>query len=499
MILVIDNYDSFTYNLVHYLNELGAETLVARNDALERPGRAGACGRRRWCCRPAPARRTRPASAWPLLARRAGRPADPGRLPRPPVDRPGLWRRGGPRQEPDARQDQPDPPHRQGRLRGPAQPVHRHPLPQPFGARETLPAELEITAWTDDGEIMGFQHRRGRCSACSSTPNPSPPRAATRCSAISSTSPASSAPRSPRRSQDHVRRLQAAAGAPGRRRDPGRRRRRRLLRRLPARRADAGPGRRGGHRHAAARRDRRARSPPAPAPCAAHAVKLDHPYRGDRRLRHRRRLACTPSTSPPRWRFVVAGAGLKVAKHGNRAMSSQVRAPPTCWPRSASTSPASLEQQRRALDEAGICFLFAPAHHGAMRHVLPIRQELGFRTIFNLLGPLSNPAGATAPGAGRVRPALGRAAGAGAGRAGRRPRLGRARRGPGRDDHHRRDPGRRVDATARCGCSTSRPRPSACPAPALADLTGGDPAAQRRPACAPCWTAPRAPIATSCC
>jgi anthranilate phosphoribosyltransferase len=55
---------------------------------------------------------------------------------------------------------------------------------------------------------------------------------------------------------------------------------------------------------------------------------------------------------------------------------------------------ASLDQQRRALETANVCFMFAPAHHGAMKYVAPIRQQLGFRTIFNLVGPLSNPAGA---------------------------------------------------------------------------------------------------------
>jgi anthranilate phosphoribosyltransferase len=55
---------------------------------------------------------------------------------------------------------------------------------------------------------------------------------------------------------------------------------------------------------------------------------------------------------------------------------------------------ATPDQSRRALERAGVCFLYAPAHHGAMRHVLPMRAELGFQTIFNLLGPLSNPAGA---------------------------------------------------------------------------------------------------------
>jgi anthranilate phosphoribosyltransferase len=91
--------------------------------------------------------------------------------------------------------------------------------------------------------------------------------------------------------------------------------------------------------------------------------------------------------------FVAAAAGLKVAKHGTRAISSRSGSSDVLAALGVNIA-ATADQQRRALDEAGICFLFAPAHHAAMRHVLPIRQELGFRTIFNLLGPLSNPAGA---------------------------------------------------------------------------------------------------------
>jgi anthranilate phosphoribosyltransferase len=91
--------------------------------------------------------------------------------------------------------------------------------------------------------------------------------------------------------------------------------------------------------------------------------------------------------------LVAAGAGVKVAKHGNRAISSRTGTADVLSELGVNIA-AGLEQSRRALDEAGICFLFAPAHHGAMRHVTPIRQQLGFRTIFNLLGPLSNPAGA---------------------------------------------------------------------------------------------------------
>lgn len=91
--------------------------------------------------------------------------------------------------------------------------------------------------------------------------------------------------------------------------------------------------------------------------------------------------------------FVAAGGGLKVAKHGNRAITSKSGTADVLAALGVNID-ATREQQRRALDEVGICFLFAQAHHGAMKHVSPIRQQLGFRTIFNLLGPLTNPAGA---------------------------------------------------------------------------------------------------------
>ncbi|MGA0600663.1 anthranilate phosphoribosyltransferase [Caulobacter sp. KR2-114] len=91
--------------------------------------------------------------------------------------------------------------------------------------------------------------------------------------------------------------------------------------------------------------------------------------------------------------FVAAGGGLKVAKHGTRAVSSRSGSSDVLGALGVNIA-AGPDRQREALERAGICFLFAVAHHGALRHVMPVRQELGFRTVFNLLGPLSNPAGA---------------------------------------------------------------------------------------------------------
>src|SRR5712692_8190866 len=93
--------------------------------------------------------------------------------------------------------------------------------------------------------------------------------------------------------------------------------------------------------------------------------------------------------------FVVAGAGLKVAKHGNRSVSSLCGSADV-----VETLGINLElppaKVARCVDEAGIGFLYAPLLHTAMKHVMAARREMGIRTVFNMLGPLTNPAGANA-------------------------------------------------------------------------------------------------------
>lgn len=91
--------------------------------------------------------------------------------------------------------------------------------------------------------------------------------------------------------------------------------------------------------------------------------------------------------------FVIAGAGLPVAKHGNRAASSKSGSADLLTALGVNVSAIPLASEN-ALNEIGICFMFAPLFHGATARVAGIRRQLGIHTTFNLLGPLSNPAGA---------------------------------------------------------------------------------------------------------
>ncbi|RIZ67588.1 MAG: anthranilate phosphoribosyltransferase [Methylococcales bacterium] len=91
--------------------------------------------------------------------------------------------------------------------------------------------------------------------------------------------------------------------------------------------------------------------------------------------------------------FVVAAAGGQVAKHGNRSVSSRCGSADLLEVAGVNLN-LSTEQVEQCVNDLGVGFLFAPKHHGAMKHTIHVRKEMGVRTLFNLLGPLSNPAGA---------------------------------------------------------------------------------------------------------
>ena len=115
--------------------------------------------------------------------------------------------------------------------------------------------------------------------------------------------------------------------------------------------------------------------------------------------------APAPSTSPRPRRWSLAGAGVPVAKHGNRSVSSRCGSADVFEALGVGiTAPPAVVE--RSLAQAGVAFLFAPTFHPAMKHAAPTRKELGVRTAFNLLGPLTNPAAPSRQIVGVPRPEL---------------------------------------------------------------------------------------------
>jgi len=103
--------------------------------------------------------------------------------------------------------------------------------------------------------------------------------------------------------------------------------------------------------------------------------------------------------------FVAAAAGARVAKHGGRAVSSQSGSADALEALGVNIN-LKPDQVAQCIDEVGVGFMFAPNHHTAMKHAAPVRRELGVRTIFNILGPLTNPAGAPTQVMGVFHPDL---------------------------------------------------------------------------------------------
>ncbi|NCB31572.1 MAG: anthranilate phosphoribosyltransferase, partial [Clostridia bacterium] len=92
--------------------------------------------------------------------------------------------------------------------------------------------------------------------------------------------------------------------------------------------------------------------------------------------------------------FVIAAAGVPVAKHGNRSVSSKCGAADLLEALGAQLT-LNPKQSQQVLSDIGMCFMFAPLYHSSMKYAAPVRKEMGTRTIFNILGPLANPAGAS--------------------------------------------------------------------------------------------------------
>ena len=476
-VLLVDNYDSFTYNLYQYLGELGAETRVVRNDEMTvAEALALAPDAHRDLARPGHSRRGRHQPR--PHPRAAGRGAAARRVPRPPGAGPGVRRHAS-----CARRGSCTARRRRSTttaaavFAGPAAALHRHALPLAGGRarrRARLPRGLGL-----DG-----RRHRSWASATASTPLEGVQFHPESILTTRGQGPAAQLPR-----QRGAPRVKAV---PRRRSWRGERARAKTRRRTPwpsIMDGEATPAQIGALLGAIAVRGE----------TEDEVVGFARAMRAARRRACARRAPSTPaapaatarapSTSPPWPRWWSPPAACRSPSTAT-ARPAAAAAAPTCWRRWACASTPRVEAVQRCLDEAGWAFLFAPAFHASTRHAVGPRRELGVRTAFNLLGPLTNPALPEAQVVGVPRPELDRVHGRAASRAWACAAPGSST-APGSTRSRCARPRRVTAFDGRRGCARSRSRPpDAGLAPCDArGARGRRRRRERRASRASCWTA----------
>lgn len=392
MILVIDNYDSFTFNLVQYLGELGQDVSVYRNDQITLqeiekqapqaiiispgPGAPAAAGVTMEVIRTFTGR-------IPILGICLGHRAI-GEVFGGSVVPAGCLMHG-----------KTSPVWHDGKgvfdgIKNPFTAARYHSL---VLRRESLPGCLEVTAWTGEGEVMGIRHRESLVEGVQFHPE-----------AILT--------ESGRDLLDNFLKLagccqsekEAAARENGKRGLNVKSHIERVVNRFHLSEEEAGE---------AMGLIMSGEATPAQIASLLTALRLKGETvdeitgfarvmraRGRKITPRFRRLVDIVGTGGDRRftfnisttaAFVVAGAGLMVAKHGNRSVSSRCGSADVLEALGVNLA-LGPDQVERCLEETGICFLFAPVFHEAMKYAITPRREIGIRTIFNLLGPLTNPA-----------------------------------------------------------------------------------------------------------
>ncbi len=378
MILVIDHYDSFTFNLVQYLGVLGQKLKVVRNDAATladmesmAPGAI--------VISPGPGRPENAGIIVDVIRQFAGRIPILGIC----LGHQAIGAAFGGEIAPAAElvHGKASDIHHDGRsvfsgLKNPIRAVRYHSLAV---RRATLPPELEVSAWTDDGEIMGLRHRLFSVEGVQFHPE----SIGTECGLELLANFLNPRPR-PSSMQEALRKVL-------KHKDLGTEEAESVMEEIASGRA-------------------------TPAQIAGLLTALAMKGESVSELAGFARVMRRKATEiiKPEGRTVVdtcgtggdakgtfnistcaaivaAGAGVTVAKHGNRSVTSRCGSADLLEALGVNLH-ASPEVLGLALDKIGLAFLFAPKFHPSMKHAVPVRQEIGVRTVFNILGPLSNPA-----------------------------------------------------------------------------------------------------------